>query len=371
MPLSSLKEINFCDTSAENIETDIINSYESIANKKLYPGDPVRLFLETLAYIITQQRVIIDFSAKQNLLKYAEDDYLDQVVALVGVKRLDASAAKCTVKFNLSAAQTSVISIPIGTRVKAGEIYFATISYTQFSPGQLEKEVIVECLEKGTIGNGLMPGQVNEIVDMFPYFQSVVNITQSTGGTEVETDDALRERAFYAPSSYSTAGSDEAYAFWAQSVSSDVTDVAVVSDVAGEVDIIPIGKDGELLSNELLNAIYEACTAKNVKPLTDKVNVIQPIIVNYTINFQYYISKNNIAMSVVIQEQVQKVVDEYISWQHKRLGRDINPSELMYRVMQAGAKRVTITSPTFTNISSREIAKVSTIDIVFGGIEDE
>jgi len=371
MVLSDLKDINFCDTSATNIETDIINTYETIANRKLYPGDPVRLFLEALAYIIAQQRVIIDFSAKQNLLRYAIGDYLDQVVALVGVKRLDAFPATCTVKFTLSAAQTSVISIPQGIRVKAGEIYFATTEYDQIESGQLDKEVVVECLEKGTIGNNLMPGQINEIVDLFPYFQSIANTTQTTGGTEIESDDALRERAFSAPSSYSTAGSDEAYAFWAKSVSSEVTDVAVISDVAGEVDIIPIGKDGTALSSELINKILAKCTDKNVKPLTDKVSVIQPTTVVYALNFQYHISRNNIAMSTVIQEQVQKAVQDYISWQHEKLGRDINPSELMYRVMQAGAKRVIITSPIFTDISSREIAKVTTTNIIFGGIEDE
>ena len=62
MSLRELKAISFCETETSTVEKDIINAYEAIANKKLYPGDPVRLFLEAIASIITQQRVIIDFS---------------------------------------------------------------------------------------------------------------------------------------------------------------------------------------------------------------------------------------------------------------------------------------------------------------------
>ena len=253
MSLRELKTISFCETETSTVEKDIINAYEAIANKKLYPGDPVRLFLEAIASIITQQRVIIDFSGKQNLLAYAQDDYLDQVVALVGVKRLEASPSRCTVKFTLSNAQASVMTIPKGTRVKAGELYFATIEHAIILPGQLSIDVVVECLLSGVIGNGLVAGQINQLVDVFPYFSHVTNTTTTTGGTDEERDDALRQRAYEAPSSYSCAGSDSAYAFWAKTVSSEIGDVAVITPKAGEVNIIPIGVNGELLSEELRN----------------------------------------------------------------------------------------------------------------------
>ncbi|MHC1747427.1 MAG: baseplate J/gp47 family protein [Cellulosilyticaceae bacterium] len=371
MMLNDLKDISFCNTSATTVEADMITTYEALSGKKLYPGDPVRLFLQSLAQIIIQQRIVIDFSAKQNLLKYATGNYLDQVVAMVGVKRLEASAAKCTIKFTISAAQTSILIIPKGTRVKAGDVYFSTIEDTYINPGELGKEVVVECLNSGSAGNNFMPGQINEIVDTFPYFQSVTNISATSGGSEIESDEALRERAFDAPSSYSTAGSDEAYAFWAKSVSASIGDVAVISEAPGEISIIPIGKDGALLSDEIMDEVLAKCTDKNVKPLTDKVSVIQPTIVEYTINVQYYISRDKVPMGTVIQTQVQKAIDEYIRWQNGKLGRDINPSELMYKIMQAGAKRVSIASPVFAVIKDKEIAKVKSVNIQLGGIEDE
>ena len=370
MSLKSLKQINFCDTATSNVEKDIINTYEAIANKKLFPGDPVRLFLEAIASIITQQRVLIDFGAKQNLLAYSQGDYLDQVVALVGVKRLEASSARCTVRFTLSNAQASAVTIVKGTRVKAGELYFATIEDSIILSGELSVDVMVECMTPGIIGNGLVEGQVNQLVDVFPYFNNVTNLTTTTGGTDRETDNALRQRAYEAPNSYSCAGSDGAYAFWAKTVSPEIGDVAVITPTPGEINIIPIGVNGELLSEELRNKILDRCSAKDVKPLTDLVSVIQPTKQNYTLDVQFWIDKKDIALATVIQKQVEKAIAEYKLWQQSKLGRDINPSELIYRVMQAGAKRVNVTSPSYTILDSTSIAYLTNESIVFGGVED-
>lgn len=370
MSLKNLKQIEFCDTSTSNVEKDIINAYEAIANKKLYPGDPVRLFLEAIASIITQQRVIIDFSGKQNLLAYAQGDYLDQVVALVGVKRLDASSARCTIRFSLSNAQTSVITIPKGTRVKAGELYFATIEDAIILPGELTIDVMVECMTPGVVGNGFVAGQINQLVDVFPYFNQVTSLTTTTGGTDKETDEALRQRAYEAPNSYSCAGSDGAYAFWAKTVSPEIGDVAVITPTPGKINIIPIGVNGELLSEELRNKILDRCSAKDVKPLTDLVSVIQPTKQNYALDLQFWIDKKDAAMTTVIQKQVEKAIAEYKLWQQGKLGRDINPSELIYRVMQAGAKRVNVISPSYIVLDSTSIAYLTSESVVFGGVED-
>ena len=84
------------------------------AKVTLYPGDPVRLFLETIAYVISYQRSLIDFTGKMNLLAYSTGDYLDHLGAFVGVTRLSAASAICTVRFTLSAVQSGSIIIPSG-----------------------------------------------------------------------------------------------------------------------------------------------------------------------------------------------------------------------------------------------------------------
>ena len=61
----------------------------------------------------------------------------------------------------------------------------------------------------------------------------------------------------------------------------------------------------------------------------------------------------------------------YIKWQTTEIGKDINPSELVKRVIAAGAKRVVVTSPVFTVISDTTVAQCSGKSISYGGLEDD
>ena len=65
----------------------------------------------------------------------------------------------------------------------------------------------------------------------------------------------------------------------------------------------------------------------------------------------------NSAQYALIQSAVNKAVENYVLWQKEKPGRDINPSELTRLIMQAGAKRVEITSPAFEKIEQTQIAK--------------
>ena len=60
----NLAPVIFADKDSETIVEDLISRYEMAAKVTLYPGDPVRLFLETIAYIISYQRSLIDFTGK-------------------------------------------------------------------------------------------------------------------------------------------------------------------------------------------------------------------------------------------------------------------------------------------------------------------
>ncbi|MNW67399.1 hypothetical protein D3C74_459810 [compost metagenome] len=68
---------------------------------------------------------------------------------------------------------------------------------------------------------------------------------------------------------------------------------------------------------------------------------------------------------------VTSAVDAYLLWQKSKLGRNINPSELIRRVMTAGALRVDVTSPTFTEVDTLEVAKDAAVNITYGGLADD
>jgi phage-related baseplate assembly protein len=63
-------------------------------------------------------------------------------------------------------------------------------------------------------------------------------------------------------------------------------------------------------------------------------------------------------------------VEDFQTWQ-RRLGRDINPSELIARVRGAGAKRLTLTAPADLTVGETQLPKCAAVTVAYGGIEDD
>ena len=374
---STLKDINFAEKSADVITSEIISLYESMTERVLARGDPVRLFLETITLIIIQQRALIDYSAKMNLLAYAEGEYLDHLGALLGVRRLEASHAKVTIKFSLSKSQPAKILIPEGTRVSPGNnILFALNNAVEINAGALTCEAVCTCTEAGIIGNDFLPGQIKKLVDVFPYELTAENIDTSSGGTDIENDENFRERIQLAPESFSVAGPTGAYTYYARSANSDIEDCAVLGPhdnlgvPPGEVHIYPLMTGGNLPSQEILDEVYATCNAEDKRPDTDLVRVKMPQIVNYNLSVRFYIDSSNSSIAGQITNSVELAVNNFISWQRAKLGRDINPSELNRKIINAGAKRCEIESPAFRVLLPYQLAIVNQVVINYGGLEE-
>ncbi|MDP5277135.1 baseplate assembly protein [Chengkuizengella axinellae] len=368
MSVTELPNIEFLETNVDSIKDNIITMYESLAEKKLYPGDPVQLFLLSIANIIVQQSNVINETAKQNLLRYATGDKLDHIGARVETQRLPATAAQTTVQFNLSASRPDVTVIPKGLRVSPdGTLFFELTENVEIIAGDLSASVQCECLEVGTVGNGYLPGQINLIVDPLPYVATANNTTESAGGTEKEGDDAYRERIYQAPESFSTAGPVGAYDFWAKTASKDIIDVTVHSPSPGVVEIIPLIQGGA--TTEVINSIHEVLNDKKIRPLTDFVQVVSPENVSFDVDLTYWIDRENEIDVQNIQNRVNDAVSQYIEWQQSKLGRSINPSELTKLVLNAGAERANVVSPIYTSIENTQIAVCNTVLINYGGID--
>ena len=113
----SYPDISFVETDTEAIVNALIQSYEKFTGRTLYPADPARLFILWVADIIVQERVNIDFSAKQNVPRYAEGEYLDSLAELFkDTYRLEPEKAKTTLRYTLSIKLDTATVIPAGTR---------------------------------------------------------------------------------------------------------------------------------------------------------------------------------------------------------------------------------------------------------------
>lgn len=382
-----IPDIDFCVKDASLIESDVITNYESLfylvtrINKTLGRADPVRLFLLTIIYQIVVQRSIVDSTGKENLLKYAHGADLDNIGARWGLRggRLPAQAAVTTLRFTLSSQLATPSTIPLGTFAQSndGRMFYTTLEGT-IPPLGVSIDLPAQSVDSGEANNGLVAGQINQLVAWHsPFLVSVTNTVISSGGADVESDDHLRARIWMTPESFSTAGPKEGYEYWAASANPDIMDVAVWSDAAhaGQVYIYPLMAGGRLPTQAECNEVYAACNADKVRPLTDQVFVQAPTVSNYNPTVKYWIKTSDAQFSNDIQTKVTQAYNDYLVWQRSKIGRDINPSQCDQMLVAAGAKRTDIPGSTtfiFVALDEKSVAVESpSAALLYEGTEDE
>ncbi len=377
--IDNLPDISFIDgLTLEDLQSkilsDFMTKYQMVTGKKiqLSKSDPNRIIMLSCAQIIYQGLQNIDKAGKMNFLKYAYDDYLENMGVLKKVARNPAKFAQVPVKFTLSGKREAATSIPQGTRVTAAyEVYFATIEYAEIPAGETEITVMTECTEAGTIGNDFAAGELTTLVDPIGFVSKVSNTEKSTGGTEVESDQNMAERIYLAPSSFSTAGPDDAYEYWVKDSNPNIGDVKITSPIPGVVDIRFVMTDGTVPDDITIAAVTAAVNQRGKRPLTDQVQVKKPEIEEYSIDVTYYINTSDSNAATAIQAQVESAVEKYKLWQASKVGRDINPDELIANINNAGAKRAVVRVPVFRVIGETAKAQCTGVNVIYGGLEDD
>lgn len=370
MALPSLPDIAFTDTDAARVEAEVIQAYEIISGATLYPGDPVRLFLESLAYLIAQQRAVIDYTGKMNLVRLSAGPFLDHLGAFTNTTRLGVSPAKTTLRFSLPGVLAFPVPIPAGTRATPdAALYFATDKLAEIPAGALFVDVAATCTTSGAGGNGLLPGQVNRLADAVQYVAGVINTTVTLGGSDQEGDEKFRERVQLSPERFSTCGPEGAYRYWALTAHQDVTDVAIVNPSPGIVDVYPLLAGGGIPTQDVIQTVGKALLSDKVRPLTDIVRVKPPVEAPYSISLTWYLSEANAGASVQVAEAVTAAVAEFVAWQRAKLGRDVNPTRLSSIIEAAGAKRVSLGTPVFRALKPEEVAIAASVSVTYGGTE--
>jgi phage-related baseplate assembly protein len=380
-------DIDFAVKDPTVIQNEVIADYEAaflaLTNiaKTLAPGDPVRLHLLTVCHWLSHQRTLIDFTGKENLLKYSHGDYLDNLAALYGDRTLrqQASPALTTLRFTLTAPLATDVTVPQGTQCQAPNgVVFETLVNGFLGGGVLSVDVPARATQPGEIGNNFGPGSINSIINWNqPFGLTVSNTTTTTGGADKETDDQYRYRVWLAIESFSTCGPRDAYEFWALSASPDIIQCVVHSapEIAGEVWLYPLLRGGVLPGPEILALVEAKCSPDTVRPVTDFVTAKLATAFTYTLDIDYYVLQSNEVLLSTIQANVEQAVADWIEWEHSYISRDIVGDELRRRCLEAGAKRIVINSPTpdFQEMDYNQLAvhdgAVAPV-INFAGFED-
>lgn len=245
--MESIGELDLLACDAGDIYDDVILSLSEAVGEPLYPGDERRIFAEALVALLTSERNVVEDAASQTALKYARGTVLDALGDRLNVTRLAGTPATVTLKFTLSGERNVSTAIPKWTKATAdGEIYFATDDDAVIPAGETTVMVQASSVGSGESGNGYLPGAISTLVDKIPYIQSVVNTTQSDGGSDGELyteegDDHFRERIRLAVSALSVAGPERAYEYYAKSADAAIADVAIISeteDVEREYEVV-------------------------------------------------------------------------------------------------------------------------------------
>lgn len=181
-----------------------------------------------------------------------------------------------------------------------------------------------------------------------------------------EGDVAYRGRLQLAIEAQSTAGPRGAYLYWALAADGQVLDASVSSPTPGTVRVVVLAQDG-VPGTPLLDKVYAALNAEDVRPLCDTVTVVAATVVDYAVTAQltYYAGPDK----AVVAAAARAAVEAYAA-AHFRLGHDITRSGLFAALHQVGVQNVTLTAPAANVVlTDSQAPRLTTITLTDGGID--
>ncbi|HHD7442489.1 TPA: baseplate J/gp47 family protein [Citrobacter braakii] len=169
----------------------------------------------------------------------------------------------------------------------------------------------------------------------------------------MESDDSYRHRIQLSWYARNTAGSIEAYRYFALSADSSVLDAVpygpqewtgIVSD--GHVWVYVLSNTGDGTPDQtLLDTVNAALNAEFVRPLTDYVTVKAPTITNYQITATLKVGKGPDAETV--KQAALDAAQRYADSVH-RIGSIVSLAGIYRALKQPGVDDVVLTAPTAT-----------------------
>ncbi|MCO5285216.1 MAG: baseplate J/gp47 family protein [Chitinophagaceae bacterium] len=361
----------FLNIDPEAIKSAIKADYEQMTGRILQPGQVEQLLINAFAYREYLLRAQINDAARMNLVEFSRAPFLDYLGQLVGVRRLTASPAVCTIKFIFGMGHGAV-TVPAGIRIQSidGQVVFITDTSVSVDAFTDEVTVSATCAASGVSGNNYEVNKISVILDPQPYLQSAQNTDTTNGGADAESDDDLRLRIKLAPESFSNAGSKGAYEYFARSANPAIADVSVTSPSPGQVNIYPLLEGGEIPNSVVLDEVAAACNSDKIRPLTDSVTVAAPSEVNYAITVSLTLVTGNIDSEIISVVTAQ--LQEYADSRKNKIGLDVVIENIIKRCMVDGVYSVTVSSPAATIVvGANEVAKCTAITVTVGGYSDE
>ena len=157
-------------------------------------GSVVRTLMETVSRELALAYLGLDAIYRSAFIDTATSDALDQVVALVGVKRLPAGAPVTPVRFSRRDGTAGQVNIPSGTVLtdKTGSRYL-TLADITMEAGETTRDVLAGGEPSAT--KDVAAGTLNQLETLIAGVAKVTNPQASHRLSVPETDDDLRRRS--------------------------------------------------------------------------------------------------------------------------------------------------------------------------------
>lgn len=176
-----------------------------VADAKEYFGEDlkdddlatIRLFYKPIASFFAEMQQDIGLVLSASQLAHAENTQLDLLTALIGVSRDSATYADGEVTFSREDVAGNDYTIPKGSEIQTNEVdpkEYQTTETVVISEGTTSATAPVKAVEAGEEYN-TGANTVITFVDSVPGVQSVTNTAAIEGGSDIETDESLRDRA--------------------------------------------------------------------------------------------------------------------------------------------------------------------------------
>ena len=173
------------------------------------------------------------------------------------------------------------------------------------------------------------------------------------------------------PSTYSTAGPEEAYIQMIKGYSERIVSVRRVRSEDAIVRLCIMCADGEVPDENYCAQVQQYIMSLKRTPDTDKIEIIAPEVVAYELDVTFYISDERKDIAESIKNNVEDAVESFVRHMQENIGYDINTDLLRAYANAAGARRILIESPEYQTISENQIAICTKKNVKYGGLEGE
>ncbi|MGD0178767.1 MAG: baseplate J/gp47 family protein [Terriglobales bacterium] len=375
-PFANLPAVSFASSDVNSLINQIVTGWQTGWQNRtgetvvLSPADRRYNFLASCAAFFVSAYEQVDIGCKQNTMPFALGGFCDVIGSFFGENgdRIGGTGATTTLLFTLPTPLSQPVTIPAGTQVSnasgANGLIFATTAAVTIAAGQVSASVVAECTTESTLGNGIAVNMLTTLIDWTANFVvSVSNVSVTENGAAPETDQAYMQRLFGVTDSFSPAGPKGRYKFFAERADPTISQVTVMGPEdglqPGNVLVTCISAEGSNPSSQALTNVSSALNILNIRDLCALVTVAPPSGVNFTVSVDYYIPTAQANNAAAIQSNVANAVTEFVENITWNLNTNIDPTDLITRMDEAGAVRITVVQPTFQEVGLNQIGRLT------------